>query len=159
MIMIDSDIFIMDNFYTNDPRYETNSLFLHRIQVQKNYTTIFNLLEVCSLIAPHCTEKELLGFYENFDRTYNLEIIHPSTYDLSTEYFLDHFFGEIMYMTQNTGNILDAMMFTLVRQRTIRLFVSWNAPRYKKMYAGRFGKLEFLQPDEYMKFYKVTGNR
>jgi hypothetical protein len=158
MIMIDSDVFIMDNFYSSDPRYEQNSLFLHRMQGTKNFTTIFNLLEVCSLIAPHCPEKELLGFFENFDRTYNVEIIYPSTYDLSTEYFMDHFFGEVLHTTQYTGNIMDSLIFTLVKQRELRLVVSWNAPRYKKSLA-KLGKMEYLKPDEYMKFYKSIEKR
>jgi hypothetical protein len=154
MIMIDSDVFIMDNFYSSDPRYEQNSLFLHRVQGTKNFTTIFNLLEVCSLIAPHCTEKELLGFFENFDRTYNVEIIYPSTYDLSTEYFMDHFFGDVLQTTQFTGNIMDSLIFTLVKQRALRVVVSWNAKHYKKD-LSKLGKIEYLQPDEYMKFYKT----
>lgn len=156
--MIDSDVFIMDNFYTNDPRYEQNSLFLHRIQNSKNFTTIFNLLEVCSLIAPHCDEKELLGFFENFDRTYNLEIIYPSSYDLSTEYFMDHFFGEILHTTQCTGNMVDSLIFTLVKQRAIRVVVSWNAKHYKNS-LSKLGKIEYLQPDEYMKFYKSVDKK
>ncbi len=155
MIMIDTDIFLMDNFYSSDARYEQNSLFLHRIQNSKNYTTIFNLLEVCSLIAPHCTEKELLGFFENFDRTYNLEIIYPRTYDLSTDYFLDHFFGEVLHSTQLTGHLTDSLVFTLIQQKNIRLFISWNAKRYKDKYS-KIGKTEYLQPDEYMKFYKIA---
>lgn len=153
MILIDSDVFIMDNFYTADPRYEQNSLFLHRIQNQKNFTTVFNLLEVCSLIAPHCTEKELLGFFENFDRTYNVEILYPSTYDLSAEYFLDHFFGEVLHNTQNTGSLMDSLIFTLVQQRGLRLVVSWRAQMYKKR-LQRIGRIEFMQPDDFMKFYK-----
>lgn len=157
MIMIDTDVFLIDNFYTTDPRYEPNSLFLHRVQNTKNYTTIFNLLEVCSLIAPHCTEKELLGFFENFDRTYNLEIIYPSSYDLSTEYFMDHFFGEILHTTQFTGNMVDSLIFTLVKQRPVRVVVSWNAKHYKNS-LSKLGKIEYLQPDEYMRFYK-TGEK
>ena len=157
MIMIDTDIFVMDNFYSNDPRYEQNSLFLHRVQNTKNFTTIFNLLEVCSLIAPHCSEKELLGFFENFDRTYNLEIIYPSSYDLSTEYFMDHFFGEILHTTQFTGNMVDSLIFTLVQQHPIRVVVSWNAKRYK-ISLSKLGKMEYLQPDEFMKFYR-TGEK
>ncbi len=153
MIMIDSDVFIMDNFYTGDSRYEQNSLFLHRVQNTKNCTTIFNLLEVCSLIGPHCSEKELLGFFENFDRTYNLEIIYPSSYDLSTEYFMDHFFGEILHMTQITGNMVDSLIFNLIRQYPIRVVVSWNAKHYKTS-LSKLGKMEYLQPDEYMKFFK-----
>ncbi|MBL7959493.1 hypothetical protein JNL27_04560 [bacterium] len=154
MIMIDTDVFVMDNFYANDPRYEQNSLFLHRVQNTKNLTTIFNLLEVCSLIAPHCSEKELLGFFEHFDRTYNLEIIYPSSYDLSTEYFMDHFFGEILHTTQFTGNMVDSLIFTLVKQRPVRVVVSWNAKHYKNS-LSKLGKMEYLQPDEFMKFYKA----
>jgi hypothetical protein len=158
MIMIDSDVFILDNFYTSDPRHELNSLFLHRMQGTKNYTTIFNLLEVCSLIAPHCSDKELLGFFENFDRTYNVEVIYPKTYDLSTEYFLDHFFGDVLHTTQESGNLMDSLIFTLVKQRSLRLVVSWNAKRYKKSLA-KLGRFEYLQPDEYMKFYKSVDKK
>ena len=152
--MIDTDVFVMDNFYTNDSRYEQNSLFLHRVQNTKSFTTIFNLLEVCSLIAPHCAENELLGFFENFDRTYNLEIIYPNTYDLSTEYFMDHFFGEILHTTRVTGNMVDSLIFTLVKQRPVRVVVSWNAKYYKNN-LSELGKMEYLQPDEFMKFYKT----
>ncbi len=153
MILIDSDVFIMDNFYTTDSRYEQNSLFLHRIQNQKTFTTVFNLLEVCSLIAPHCGEAELLGFFENFDRTYNVEILYPSTYDLSAEYFLDHFFGEVLHHTQHTGNLMDSLILTLVQQRGLRVVVSWQANHFKQR-LRQGGHLEFMQPDEFMKFYK-----
>lgn len=153
MIMIDTDVFVMDNFFTTDPRYEQNSLFLHRMQTTKNCTTVFNLLEVCSLIAPHCSESELLGFFENFDRTYNVEIIYPKTYDLSAEYFLDHYFGEVLHTTPLTGNLMDAMIFHLVRQAGIRLVVSWNAARYRQRLT-KLGRLDYLKPDDYMKFYK-----
>jgi hypothetical protein len=154
MIMIDTDVFLLDNFYTSDSRYEQNSLFLHRVQSVKNYTTIFNLLEVCSLIAPHCSEKELLGFFENFDRTYNVEILYPRTYDLSADYFLDHFFGEVLQTTQYSGNLMDGLIFTVLKQTNIRLFISWSAARYKESALTRLGKIEFMRPDEYMKFYK-----
>jgi hypothetical protein len=153
MILIDSDIFILDNFYKNDPRYEPNNLFLHRVQNTKKCTTIFNLLEVCSLIAPHCGEDELLGFFENFDRTYNIDIVYPLHYDLSTEYFLDHFFSQVLLTMQYTGNVTEGMMFTTARQRDIRVVISWNAKRYKKNF-GSLEKMEYMTPDEYMRFYK-----
>ncbi len=153
MIMIDTDVFVMDNFYTSDPRFEANNLFLHRMQSTKNFTTVYNLLEVCSLIAPHCSEPELLGFFENFDRTYNVEIIYPKTYDLSADYFLDHYFGEVLHTMPGTGNLMDSMIFSLVKQAGIRLVVSWNAVTLKKR-IGKIGKMEFLKPDDYMKFYK-----
>ncbi len=153
MIMIDSDVFILDNFCPNDPRYEQNSLFLHRVQNTKKCTTIFNLLEVCSLIAPHCEEAELIGFFENFDRTYNIEILYPLHYDLSTEYFMDHFFGAVLHTTQYTGNLPDGLMFTTLKQRDVKLVVSWNAKRYKK-YFQAIEKMDYFQPDEYLRFYK-----
>ncbi|MCB0833567.1 MAG: hypothetical protein KDC45_08905 [Bacteroidetes bacterium] len=153
MIMIDSDVFILDNFYPHDPRYEKNNLFLHRVQTKKNCTTIFNVLEVCSLIAPHCSDEELLEFFEHFDRTYNLEIVYPQTYDLSTEYFMDHFFGEVLRNSQATGNVSDSLVFTLVKQRGLNVVVSWQAKQYKQR-LGRLGRIEFLQPDEYIKIYQ-----
>lgn len=153
MIMIDTDVFVMDNFFTSDPRFETNSLFLHRMQNTKNFTTVYNLLEVCSLIAPHCSEPALLGFFENFDRTYNVEIIYPKTYDLSADYFLDHYFGEVLHTMPGTGNLMDSMIFCLVKQAGIRVVVSWNAVSLKQR-IGKIGKMEFLKPDDYLKFYK-----
>jgi hypothetical protein len=153
MIMIDSDVFILDNFYPSDPRFEQNNLFLHRVQNTKKCTTIFNLLEVCSLIAPHCEEPELISFFENFDRTYNIEILYPLNNDLSTEYFMDHFFGAILHNTQYTGNLMDSLMFTTLKQQDVRIVVSWNAKRYKKCFST-LEKTDYFQPDEYLRFYK-----
>lgn len=153
MILIDSDIFILDNFYKNDPRFEINSLFLSRIQNTKKSTTIFNLLEICSLIAPHCMEEQLLSFFENFDRTYNIDILYPMHYDLSTEYFMDHFFSQVLQMMPFTGNLTESMIFTTARQRDIRVVISWNAPRYQKIFSG-LEKRDYINPEEYMRFYK-----
>ena len=152
MIMIDSDVFLLDNFYTDDPRYEQNTLFLHRVQNTKTYTTIFNLLEVSSIIAPYCTEKELMEFFENFDRTYNIEILHQNTYDLSTQYFLDHFFSEILQTARATGGLIESLIFTILKEYNIRVIVSWNK-RIPKEKLSEFGKIDYLQPDEYVEFF------
>ena len=49
MDLLDSDIFVLDLRFPNDPRYSTNKLFLEAREVQRA-TTIYNLLEVCGLL-------------------------------------------------------------------------------------------------------------
>ena len=47
MILIDSDVFVIDLVYKRDVRFAINRSFLNAIRGQPAATTVFNLLEVC----------------------------------------------------------------------------------------------------------------
>ena len=49
MDLLDSDIFVLDLRFPNDPRYSTNKRLVEAREAQRA-TTIFNLLEVCGIL-------------------------------------------------------------------------------------------------------------
>lgn len=46
MIFIDSDVFVIHNFYTDDTNFDVTESFLNAVQLLPTVTTIFNLLEI-----------------------------------------------------------------------------------------------------------------
>ena len=50
MLLIDSDVFIIDSRYRKDAKYRTNKNFLDFVHEEEKYTTIFNLLEITGIL-------------------------------------------------------------------------------------------------------------
>ena len=76
MLLIDSDVFIIDRRYRKDAKYRTNKNFLDFVHEEEKYTTIFNLLvqrivnpasNIGNIKNPHVRSKS----YENNDKMIN----------------------------------------------------------------------------------------
>ena len=50
MILIDSDVFVLDLFYPTDVRTRANKRFLD-LDIAGRVTTIFNVLEICGIAS------------------------------------------------------------------------------------------------------------
>ncbi|MBS7252290.1 MAG: hypothetical protein KIH08_17135 [Candidatus Freyarchaeota archaeon] len=51
LIMIDTDLFVIDEIFTSDERHDINARFLETLEPESRTTTIYNILEFCGIVA------------------------------------------------------------------------------------------------------------
>ena len=60
LVLVDTNIFLIDLRYKRDINYETNRAFLDCISEKgSGFTTIVNLLELCGILSFNLNEKRL----------------------------------------------------------------------------------------------------
>jgi hypothetical protein len=97
MLLIDSDVFIIDRRYRKDPKYEVNKDFLDFVHEKEKYTTIFNLLEITGILSYNLSTSDIEEFYYAFANYYKINIIFPVTNSLSAESFMSELTNDIFY--------------------------------------------------------------
>jgi len=142
MIFIDTDIFVIDKLFPEDPRYKANKDFLNL--KEERCTSIYNVLELCGLASFTLSTVELRSLFTNFHRHYNLEIAYPKLFYLSPEEMLSSSVARVFEKICMKMNYLDAQILLIAEEYDSSAFVTWN----KKHFEGRT-HIPICTPKEY----------
>ncbi len=78
MIVIDSNVFVIDLRYRRDPLYRINRRFLDIIAAEgSGATTLINLLELAGILSFNLNEKLVLDFISLFPSRYRVAVLPP----------------------------------------------------------------------------------
>ena len=67
LVLVDTNLFVIDLRYKRDSNFEINRAFLDLIGEKKNgFTTIVNLLELCGILSFNLNEKQLIELWVYF---------------------------------------------------------------------------------------------
>ena len=78
MILVDTNVFVIDLRYRRDPLYRLNRRFLDRLVIDgSGATTVFNLLEVAGILSFNLNEEQLLNLLFLFPGKYGIAILPP----------------------------------------------------------------------------------
>jgi len=78
MIVVDTNVFVIDLRYRRDPLYRINRHFLDRLAEDgSGATTLFNLLELAGILSFNLNEKQVLDLLSLFPSRYGIAILPP----------------------------------------------------------------------------------
>jgi predicted nucleic acid-binding protein len=128
MIFIDTDVFIIDNLFPNDERYETNKRFLNK--VEEKSTSIFNLFELLGIASFNLNEVELMKLFKGFGEVYGLKILYPSTAYISVNEFIETIFEKVFQKIKLKMNLQDALILIIAEEHHCSRFITWNTKHF-----------------------------
>jgi hypothetical protein len=133
VLVIDSDIFLIDCRYQRDPKYPVNRRFLDELvgrQVERA-TTLFNLLEICGILSFNPNPAQLRGFYAGFARQYGLRILGPELPRRPGQRVVDLLAAQAMSTILRRISFGDALaLLTAESHPQVTTFVTWNASHF-----------------------------
>jgi len=144
MVLIDSDVFILDLFYPKDRRARINKAFIE-LDRPDRATTIFNVLEICGIASFNKSPEEVKRLFYEFHQLYHLEILYPEVNLPSAEAFLKHLVASVFSKILFKMNFSDALILATAESFAISTFVTWNT----KHFAGR-ASMQFATPKEFL---------
>lgn len=149
ILLIDSDVFVIDRRYRRDPKYEINKQFLDFVLEKEKYTTTFNLLEIIGILSYNLSTLDIEEFFHAFPNYYKINIISPVTNSLSADSFMTRLTNDIYEIIKKKMNFGDALILKTAVDNHINTCVGWNIKHFR-------GKVEmtFHTPAEYLELHE-----
>ena len=131
MILVDSDVFLIDLRYPRDRRFGDNRAFLDRLAISgQGATTIYNLLEVCGVLSFNLNRQQLRELYAHFARRFHIRVVPNAELRQRLPAFR---VGDLLSIVERRVSFGDALVFALLEAQTAEetTFVTWNARHFR----------------------------
>jgi hypothetical protein len=77
MVLLDSNLFVIDRFFPHDIHFQANRMFLDALAVLDAGISIFTLIELCGIASFNLTPKDLRLWLHDFPSIYPVRILDP----------------------------------------------------------------------------------
>nr|HID12472.1 hypothetical protein [Anaerolineae bacterium] len=148
MVVIDTDVFLLEFAFHRDPRYSVNNRFLAVIRDRGPAITVYNLMEILGQLSFNLAPSRLAQWRMWLQAGYNLTVLWPEPGDVDAFTFFrrEIYEAPLARMQEHRMAFLDALVLNLAeRGQDIMAFVTWNARHFK----GK-SRLTVLTPAEYL---------
>lgn len=134
MILIDTDIFVIDRLFYRDLRFKTNQKFLDHLRTKSinRCTSIYNLYELCGIMTFSMNRRQTLNLLKGFGAIYEVKILYPSLENKTAEQFFDELLAEALRVMLKKVAFLDSLIITIAESNPeVEIIVTWNAKHFK----------------------------
>jgi predicted nucleic acid-binding protein len=148
LILVDTNIFVIDLRYKRDAHYKSNRAFLDYIGEKRNgFTTIVNLLELCGILSFNLNEKQLIELWFYFQDRYGVVVLPVPNFETK---FPAIEIKEIFDLMKNRTSLGDALMIAAAKKHLpfVTTMVSWDDLHFRSIFPGTvLAPKTFLNPD------------
>ena len=133
MLVLDSDVFLIDRRYQRDAKYPVKRRFLDELSARgvDRATTIFNLLEVCGVLTFNLNDAQLRTFYSGFTQRYGVHVLGPQLPWRAGHAAIDLVAGRTPGVIFRRVSFGDALMIVAAESEArARTLVTWNASHF-----------------------------
>jgi len=148
MILIDTDIFVIDRRYVRDVKFQINSKFLDYLSTKgiDRATTIFNLYEVCGIMSFNLSKQQVQNLFIGFESIYGLKIIYPPLGNKTPEEAFDRLLADTLRLILEKMAFLDALIISTAESVPhVESLITWNAKHFLNK-----TKLTVQTPENYL---------
>ena len=157
LVLVDTNIFVIDLRYKRDAYYEINRAFLDHMAEQKNgFTTIVNLLELCGILSFNLNKNQLAELWSYFQDRYAVVVLPVPMLETN---FPAIAIKEIFDLLKCRTSLGDALMISVAKKHLpfISAMITWDNMHFKNIFHGTvLTPEEFLQPSDDDEESKVT---
>jgi hypothetical protein len=146
VIFVDSNLFVIDLRYPDDPKYSVNRRALDRLARQgRGMTSVLNVLEICGILSFNLSVAALHALYVHFARRYRMTLVPGGGYDTRLPAPTAR---DILVTMEKRMALKDAELALVVEQHASSLdgFITWNAKHFAEKLS-----IPALTPNEWLK--------
>ena len=149
MVLLDTNIFVIDRFFPRDTRHIINKEFVARLTELEAGFSIFSLFELCGMASFNLSPNELKRWSYQFDEVYHVQILEPKKLDSSLAIsWFGHFTHQVFEMLERKMTWGDAVLLHAAEEHGVEVIVTWN----EKHFVGR-SQVAVLTPQGYLSNY------
>lgn len=146
LVVLDSNLFIIDLRYPRDRHYRLNRAFLTRLPtLAPAATTLINLLEVCGILSFNLTAQQVWELYHYLPERYQVTVLPPPTLPVALPGLPVEHLLTLMAKKLSFG---DALVLATIEAwiPQAACFISWDAQHFR----GKTS-LPVMTPPEFLK--------
>ena len=136
LVLVDTNLFVIDLRYKRDSNFEINRAFLDLIGEKKNgFTTIVNLLELCGILSFNLNEKQLIELWVYFQDKYGVVVLPVPSFE--TDFPIIKI-KEIFDLISRRTSLGDAIMISVAKKHLpfVTTLVTWDDLHFKDIFPG-----------------------
>ena len=145
LVLIDTNIFVIDLRYKRDANFKLNKSFLSFVAQSGNgFTTIVNLLELCGILSFNLNQDQLIDLWTYFQGRYKITVLpEPNLQNDFPSIEINRLFGILSKKT----SFGDALMISVAEKflSFVPTMVTWDDEHFKNKFAG-----EVLTPNAFL---------
>ena len=145
LVLIDTNVFVMDLRYRRDPNFDMNRRFLDGVALsERGFTTLVNLFELCGILSFNLNHEQLNNFWVHFPRKYSVNVLPTPDFEAQCPVVEQKSVFEFIGKRTAFG---DAMMAATVERYLpfISTVVTWDKEHLQKVF-----QTTVLTPKEYL---------
>lgn len=145
LVLIDTNIFVIDLRYKRDIYYKNNRDFLDYVAKKKiGFTSIVNLLELCGILSFNLNEKQLNELWFYFQERYQVSVLPVPSFETN---FPTIGIKELFDLLKTKTSLGDALMVSVAKRHLtfISKMVTWDNLHFEKIFPGTV-----LTPGEFL---------
>ncbi|MBI3951372.1 MAG: type II toxin-antitoxin system VapC family toxin [Acidobacteria bacterium] len=127
MVLLDSNIFIIDRFFPNDAVYPRNRAFVERLSDVEAGVSVFTLLEICGAASFNLSARELSYWLYQFPAVYPVLVLDPFEMQArSAAEWMEECLGEVAEKISQKMSFGDAVIVQQAEQYQVEALITWN---------------------------------
>jgi len=145
LVLVDTNIFVIDLRYKRDVHYEINRTFLDQIaENKKGFTTVVNLLELCGILSFNLNDKQLTELWVYFQGRYSVTVLPDANFETN---FPGIEIRRLFNVLKRRTSLGDALMISVAEKHLpfISTMVSWDKLHFENIFSGAV-----LTPEEFI---------
>ncbi len=146
MILIDTNVFIIDRFFPNDEHYDANKAFVGKLDSLDAFVSVYNLFELLGLASFNLNEEEFKRWFYEFDHVYAVRILYPPGLDNSLDNHFIWLWTRLFAVMSKRMTYVDALLLALAESLEAECIVTWN----KRDFEGRTEEVSVLNPEDFI---------
>ena len=133
MVLLDSNIFIIDRFYRKDDLYPSNRAFIERLAEFESGISIFTLLEAAGVASFNLSPKECEQWLLRFPTVYPVAILSASGLaEKNAEEWMRKFIEEVAANISKRMSFGDAILLREAESLEVEAIITWNTKDFAK---------------------------
>lgn len=127
MVLLDSNLFVIDRFFPRDAHFSINRRFLDSLSTLEAGISTFTLLELCGIASFNLTPKDLQLWLYNFPHVYPVRVLDP--WGIGTEPSSTWFSQLLADLTEKIVRKMsfgDAVLLREAERYSVAAIVTWN---------------------------------
>lgn len=128
LILVDTDIFVVDEIFTRGERHDVNARFLETLEFESRVTTVYNVLEFCGIVAT-ALKRNAEKYFVDFHEKKGIKILYPK---LEGDYLpFSEFIEKVLERIIRGMRYGDAKILTISEENYVDTIVTWNKNHYE----------------------------
>jgi hypothetical protein len=133
LVLIDSNVFIIDRFYPRDALYPQNRGFIEKIASLDTAVSILTVLELCGAASHRLSTSELDSWLFRFDTVYPVTVIDVhGLLGKESEAWWNGFLEEVAANIAKKMTFGDAVLLREAENYEIDTIVTWNTKDFSR---------------------------
>ena len=146
LILLDTNIFVIDLRYRRDRNFRTNRRLLDRVASDGDgATTVFNVLEVCGILSFNLNDEQVRELFHHFPARYGVRVLPADGTDRPLPGLTC---AEVLETIARKASFGDALLIATIERHVpgAAAFVSWDADHFRDKLA-----VPVLSPEEILR--------